>query len=202
MATRAQTEEAAQLAARGLELYGQGRSEEAAATWRRALALDPEQAEARDYLRTAGLEGDPVEAPTAPTAGAAPPADAKALLGEAAELVARGDGREALGLLLAIAGDDDGLEVQATVELLRAHLFERYLQRTGEGGAVPEVRVEAGELLRFNLSSDAGFVLSLVDGTTSVRDLLAVSGMDAFEALQALVRLEEGGLLGWREAAA
>jgi len=200
VATRAQKEEAAQLAARGLELYGQGRSEEAAASWRRALALDPEQADARDYLRTAGQEEAGASPEGVEEAAPAPPAS-EALLREASELVARGDGREALGLLLAIAGDDEGLEVQAMVELLRAHLFERYLERTREGQAVPSVRVEAGELLRFNLSRDAGFVLSLVDGATAVRDLLAVSGMDAFEALQALVRLEEGGLVAWEAEA-
>lgn len=196
-----ETEEALRETARGLELYGQGRAEEAAAAWRRALALDPSQEEARDYLRTAGFgEGAAPGAPTPP-----PPApadegpDTAALLREAAELVARGDGREALGLLLAIAGDDDGLEVQATVEMLRAHLFGRHLAATGGGRAVPAVRLDHAELLRFNLSRDAGFLLSLVDGTTSTRDLLAVSGMDPFDALASLVRLEEGGVLEWIE---
>ena len=182
--------------ARGLELYGQGRPEEAAAAWRRALELDPAQEEARDYLRTAGFDEE--RAATTPAAGGGD-GDAAALLGEAAELVARGDGREALGLLLAIAGDDEGLEVQATVEMLRAHLFARHLVITDEGRAVPAVRLEEGELLRFNLSRDAGFLLSLVDGATSTRDLIAVSGMDPFDALDDLVRLGESGVIEWLE---
>ncbi|MDX1648485.1 MAG: hypothetical protein R3263_01400 [Myxococcota bacterium] len=186
--------------ARGLELYGQGRPEEAAAAWRRALELDPAQEEARDYLRTAGFdeEGPATARAPAPDSGGGD-GDAAALLGEAAELVARGDGREALGLLLAIAGDDEGLEVQATVEMLRAHLFARHLVITDEGRAVPAVRLEEGELLRFNLSRDAGFLLSLVDGATSTRDLIAVSGMDPFDALDDLVRLGESGVIEWLE---
>ena len=192
-----QQQQAAELAARGLELYGQGRSAEAATAWRKALALDPEQAEARDYLRSAGFDPDlPPDAAREPAPSAPVP---DALLREAAELVERGDGREALGLLLAIAGDDGGLEVQAMVELLRAHLFVRHLDATDHGGAVPALRVDSEELLRFNLSRDAGFLLSLVDGATPTRDLVTVSGMDPFAALDALVRLEEGGLLEWLE---
>jgi tetratricopeptide (TPR) repeat protein len=197
-----QIEEAAELAARGLELYGQGRSEEAAAAWRRALELDPSQDEARDYLRSAGFDDGAV--PPAPPREVEAPAGSspEALLAEVAELLARGQGREALGLLLAIAGDDEGLEVQATVDLLRAHLFAKHLAAADGGAAVPTVRVDSGELLRFNLSRDAGFVLSLVDGVTATRDLIALSGMDPFDALDALVGLEAGGLVEWIEVEA
>lgn len=192
------SEEAARLAARGLELYGQGRSEEAAAAWRRALELEPGQEEARDYLRTAGFQDEVPPAAGKPPAGSGAP-DAEALLREAAELVSRGHGREALGLLLAIAGDDEGLELQATVELLRAHLYARQLAALSEGRAVPALKVGPGELLRFNLSRDTGFVLSLVDGTTPARDLIAVSGMDPFDVLDALAGLRDGGLVEWAE---
>lgn len=190
-------DEAARLAAHGLDLYGQGRTEEAAAAWRRALELDPGQAEAHDYLRTAGLESTPP--PPRPAAPAEEAAAAASLLREATDLVARGDGREALGLLLAIAGDDEGLEVQSMVDLLRAHLYAKHLERTGAGRAVPAVRVAPSELLNFNLSRDAGFLISLVDGATPTRDLIAVSGMDPFDALDTLVRMEEGGLVEWLE---
>jgi hypothetical protein len=39
----------------------------------------------------------------------------------------------------------------------------------------------------------------MVDGTTSVADLISVSGMDAFEALHTLSSLMEAGIVEMRD---
>jgi hypothetical protein len=44
--------------------------------------------------------------------------------------------------------------------------------------------------------AEAGFVLSLADGETTVEQLIALSGLDAFEALRILNHLIDAGIAG------
>jgi hypothetical protein len=66
----------------------------------------------------------------------------------------------------------------------------------GETGAVPELLIQPSAITRYQLPADAGFVLSLVDGETTVEQLIALSGMDAFEALRILNDLIDAGIAG------
>jgi hypothetical protein len=45
------------------------------------------------------------------------------------------------------------------------------------------------------LPANAGFVLSMVDGSTSVNEILALSGMDPFEAVRVVNKLLEVGIV-------
>ena len=58
------------------------------------------------------------------------------------------------------------------------------------------VEMAAEDLMKFNLPSGAGFLLSRIDGLTPVEDLVAVSGMDPFEAVHTLGRLLEADIVG------
>ena len=49
--------------------------------------------------------------------------------------------------------------------------------------------------MKFNLPTTAGFVLSLVDGSTSVNDLMSLSGLDAFDTLRILTGLIDAGIV-------
>jgi hypothetical protein len=89
----------------------------------------------------------------------------------------------------------EDLDVQAMLELVRAHLYAKYREHTRQGAGRPRVRVGSDQLLRFNLPPDAGFVLSLVDGHTRVDELVTVSGMDPFDVLHLLGRLETAGIV-------
>ena len=178
-------ERIARLLAEGLELFGEDRIEQAAIRWREVLSLDPEQREARDYLESAGLAGSPEASLASRTLGARGLAQAAA-----------GEAEEALLLLRSAAeATPDALELQAALELVRAHLFATYRERTRQGTGRPRIRVGAGELLRFNLPPDAGFVLSMVDGHTRVDELVTVTGMDPFDVLHLLGRLEAAGIV-------
>lgn len=173
------------LMARGLDLYGLGQVREATDCWRRVLALDPGHAEARDFLQTAAGE---VEAP-APTAG-------DAVLEEAVGLLRRGELAEGLDLLESLVGQEPGrLEVQAFVELARAALLRVYRQNVGNGGRVPRVRIPPDQVMKYNLPASAGFLLSLIDGRTSVDELLALSGMDPFDVLRGVSNLLDAGIV-------
>ena len=183
-------DEIRRLMARGLDLYALGQIEEATACWRQVLGLDPHHAEARDYLQAAGGDGE------APAPGPRP-ARSGGLLAEATGLLRGGALREGLDLLESLVrAEPRNLEAQALLELARGALLRVYRQRVGSGDAVPRVRISTAEVMKYNLPAAAGFLLSAIDGRISVDELVAVSGMDPFDALRALANLLDAGIVG------
>ena len=67
------------------------------------------------------------------------------------------------------------------------------------GVSAPRVIMTPDQIMRFNLPADAGFVLSMMDGRTGVNDIVALSGMDPFEAMRLVHKLCAAGIV---EAAA
>jgi tetratricopeptide (TPR) repeat protein len=175
-------ERIARLLAEGLELFGEDRVEQAIACWREVLALDPQHREARDYLESAG-------------ASIAKP-EQRASVAQALALAEQGDGDGALTLLRAALGRaPHDLEAQAAFDLVRAHLFASYRARAGSGSGRPRLKVGADRLLRFDLPPEAGFLLSMLDGRTRIEELMTVGGLDPFEVLHLLARLEKAGIV-------
>ena len=175
-------ESVARLLAEGLEHFGRDRVDRAIACWRQVLELDPTQQEARDYLESAGVS----------------PAAAGESRARLAAALARADGgepEEALRLLReATAGAPDDLEAQAAFDLVRATLHLGYRRRMAES-ARPRLCVEPEQLMRLDLAPEAGFLLSLVDGRTRIEELMTVSGLDPFDVLHLLARLESAGVV-------
>ena len=60
----------------------------------------------------------------------------------------------------------------------------------------PQLRLDPASIARYNLSANAGFLLSRLDGSTSVDELVSLSGMDAFETLRILNRLIDAEIIG------
>lgn len=174
----------------GLECYGTGDIAQAFLYWREVLQLDPGNEEALDYMRDADRR-------TRPRSEA--PGDAgTSLVADARRLVRTQDDEAALELLTS-APAAAGLECEAMIELLRARLFQRYRVGLGDSNRVPRlVEDVATDLHSRNLPTSAGFLLSMIDGHTPLRDLISVSGMDRFEALRSLHRMVETGLVEWR----
>ncbi len=175
----------------GLDHYAMGDDARAIGCWQQVLALDPDHAEAQDYLRTATDEGgeDPVETGEAAPAG-------HSLLQDALGLLRSGEAGEALELLETLAREDPGnLAVQGPIELARAELLDRYRGRLCDGIAVPQLKIAPDELIKFNLPADAGFVLSNIDGSNAVNDLVEVSGLNPFEVLRTCCRLIDAGII-------
>jgi len=185
----------------GLDHYAEGREEEARACWSEVLFLAPDNVEARDYLQTL----DDAE-PKAEDAGgghgasgrdaSGPAAGSESLVADALKLMRAGDLEPALELLeLASRHGGDRLEVQGYLDLVRSRLLSRYRERVGGMQAVPVVQLAAPDLRKFNLPAPAGFLLSLVDGRTSVEELVSLSGLDPFETLRTLSGLLEAGIV-------
>ncbi len=179
----------ARLMAEGLDHYGNDLVDDAVRCWREVLTLDPRHQVALDYLDAAGYatQAEPVAAASVPQLSR---------VDTALDHMAAGEWMEAHEALSSHAKESPSdLEGQARLDLLRSHLHARHRMRVGDGHGVPAVRMGPDEVLRFNLPANAGFVLSMIDGHTCVSDLLALTGMDPFDALHVFTRLIDAGIV-------
>ena len=175
-------ERVARLLAEGLEHFGEDRVEQAISCWRGVLELDPSQREAHDYLESAGVS-------------LAAPGDGRARLAAALARAAAGAAEEVLALLVeSTACAPDDLEAQAALDLVRAQLYLRHRQRMA-AAARPRLCVAPDQLMSLDLAPEAGFLLSLLDGRTRIEELVTVSGLDPFDVLHLLARLEQAGVV-------
>lgn len=178
----------ARLLQEGLDHYGEGRADEAGRCWGEVLFLDPESREARDYMESlegeGGFEGERTQG-----AGSSIAADALQLMHE-------GHLEASLELFETLTRrESDPLEVHGYLEMVRSKLLDQYREQVGGLDAVPRVELAGPELMHINLPSTTGFLLSLVDGSTSVHDLISLSGMDAFDTLRVLNGLVDAGVV-------
>ena len=174
----------------GLIHYGEGRMDEACDCWREVLRLEPGHPEALDYMRSAGFDAGEIE--LSEVVGEAD----VSLLAEALELFRRGESQESLEMFETLARENPHrMEIQGYLELVRSHLFEYFRERAPDPSTVLKVAITPKEMMRFNLPANAGFVLSMVDGSTSVNEILALSGMDPFEAVRVVNKLLEVGIV-------
>lgn len=188
--TQVNEEKVSSLLQQGLELYGTGDVAQAFLFWNEALRLDPGNEEALDYMRDADRRtkprGDIIEAPMA------------SIVEDARRLVHAANPEAALELLTS-APAAGCLEGEAMIELLRANLFQGYQVVLGDLERVPRLAGSGDDLQGQNLPPSAGFLLSMVDGLTPFSDLISVSGMDRFEAMRSICRMQEAGILEWDE---
>lgn len=90
-------------------------------------------------------------------------------------------------------GDAEAAQVAARS---RERLVHFHLSRLGGPGAVLGLKVAGAEVRWLGLDHRAGFLLSLVDGTTTVDEIVDLSGMPRHEALRLLAELRDGGAIG------
>lgn len=181
--------EVAERVREGLESYGHGDVSAAIQAWREALAIDPSDEQARDYLATADRRKRPRPSQK--------PGDeaAWALLREARVLLGEKEFAAAWNLLSARNNEEAPLEYELVGDLLRVQLFRSYRGELGPLSRVPRLAGGAAALEGFNLPPAAGFLVSQMDGHTSIEDLLTLSGLDPFEVLHAVKGLREAGLV-------
>lgn len=113
---------------------------------------------------------------------------------EMLERFALGDFSGALRAAEIVLGRDENdaqaIECAARCRDQLAHL---YLSRLGGGRRRLEVAVKATDVRWLGIDHRAGFLLSNIDGTTTLDDVVDVSGMPRHEALKLLVELFEAG---------
>lgn len=136
--------------------------------------------------------GDALDLVNSRTAPSEPPTKAPAAdpLLDIRDRYALGDFTGALALaedLLAEHPDDT--EAQRYAQSCRDILIQMYAARLGSTAQVPRVIVSPEEIRWLTLDHRAGFLLSCIDGRSSIEEILDVSGMPALEALRILYTL-------------
>lgn len=90
-----------------------------------------------------------------------------------------------------LVSDSADLEAQRYATSCRDVLTQMYLSRLGGLDQVINVVLPPEELRWLNLDHRAGFLLSLVDGASTIEELLDISGMPRLDALRILATLRE-----------
>ncbi len=107
---------------------------------------------------------------------------------ERAKMLRRLEAKDYMGALIlaeslgAIAPNDE--EVHRCAEECRAKLTEMYIGKLGERCHVLRVRMDAGELQHMALDHRAGFLISCIDGASSLDEVLDMSGMPALDTVR------------------
>lgn len=134
----------------------------------------------------------------APPVGAAA-AEAPPTVQEMNDRVALGDYTGALDIAeRLIAADPAHAEANAVAESCRGVLKKMYVARIGPMDRVPIVMVPRDQLRWLSIDHRAGFVLSLIDGVSSLEMLLDVSGMPELDALRILSDLAQQRIISFR----
>ncbi len=111
-------------------------------------------------------------------------------LAELRERYALGDFSGALTIAEGILEDDAGNgDVQRYAESCRDVLLQMYTARLGALDQVPTVAVPQEQLRWLTLDHRAGFLLSHVDGVSSLEEILDISGMAHLEAMRIIYDL-------------
>ena len=97
-----------------------------------------------------------------------------------------------------LAGDPGHPEANAVADNCRGVLKKMYIARIGPMDRVPIVMVPRDQLRWLSIDHRAGFVLSLIDGVSSLEMLLDVSGMPELDALRILSDLAQQRIISFR----
>lgn len=147
--------------------------------------------------KPSGIRGDYDDIVDAPAASVNVEAEPSAR--EMNDRISLGDYSGALDIaekLLAIDPSDVG--VRACAETCRSVLRQMYSARLGPLDRVPVVMVPRDQFRWLSIDHRAGFVLSLIDGVSTLEMLLDVSGMPELDALRILSDLAQQRIISFR----
>lgn len=185
-------QEIARLLREGLDHYGEGDADAAVHAWNAVLALDPDNADARDYIDSvdAGADEEPSEDIVLLDAELTLLEAAVGLLADAREV----DALAVLGSAMESAEGELDLETLAVYELVRARLLPIY--RAGfRADVTPRATGGAVQLEALGLPPAALALHAACDGKTAIEGLSAATGLDCFETFHQLSVLVDTGLV-------
>jgi hypothetical protein len=136
----------------------------------------------------------PEPSPPPPVSKKAPPTEE-----EMNDRISVGDYSGALEIAEAILAENPGhVAAKATADNCRTVLRKMYAARIGPLGRVPSVAVARDQLRWLSIDHKAGFVLSLVDGVSSLEMIIDVSGMPELDTLRILSELVQQRIISLR----
>lgn len=161
-------------------------------------ATSPPPPMARELLESAFADEPPAtkQVPAVPEAGAARNEPTEH---EMNERVALGDYTGALDVAERLLEREPAHpSALACAEACRGVLRKMYTARIGPLDRVPQVMVPRDQLRWLTIDHRAGFVLSLIDGVSSLEMILDVSGMPELDALRILADLAQQRIISFR----
>jgi hypothetical protein len=160
------------------------------ATTRSPLTAEPKR-EPRDLLLELDLSDVARSGPPPPVLMPSPAASGRdAEISEMKDRYAMGDFTGALVVaegLMEVNPDDS--DAQRYAQSCRDVLMQMYSARLGALSQRVRVAVPGDQIRWLSLDHRAGFVLSLIDGSSTVEELLDISGMNRLDALRILYTL-------------
>jgi hypothetical protein len=118
------------------------------------------------------------------------------LVGEMEELYALDDLTGALRFAELILGrEPDNMQARQCAQNCRQRLVQLYASKIGDLSGVPVQALSENQMRWLGLDHRSGFLLSRVDGLSTIDEVLDVCGMPRLEALKTLVDLLERGAI-------
>jgi hypothetical protein len=118
------------------------------------------------------------------------------LVGEMEELYALDDLTGALRFAELILGrEPDNMQARQCAQNCRQRLVQLYASKIGDLSGVPVQALSENQMRWLGLDHRSGFLLSRVDGLSTIEEVLDVCGMPRLEALKTLVDLLERGAI-------
>jgi hypothetical protein len=113
------------------------------------------------------------------------------------EMFSAGEFEAALGAALEILRTNPGAETAKDyAESCRSEIRSALISRLTSLQYIPRVAIPVHEIPRATLDHRTGFLLSRVDGWSTVEDVLDISGMEPIDALRILCHLLDEGIIG------
>lgn len=152
----------------------------------------------KDYLEIANRSAGPA------TKRRRPPADTpQSLMAAAKELIKSGDPEGALTILEKVSsatGRDP--EMNALIQVAEEHFIERAYRHYLPPNKIPVLRRPVESLTGFDLSPEEVFLVSRVNGSWDLRSIISISPLREVDALRALKKLRERGIIDLIDAQA
>ena len=170
----------------GLDSFGQGDFVAAQKMWKKVLETDPGNELAMDYIRSIEEE--------------VPFEDKKViyreLLEEAIGLIGKNQFDPAYELLQMIMHENpDDEKAQKFLDTTKGLLLKDYLNEVGDTGSAVTMKKSMEEIMKINLTKESAYIISMIDGNSSVDELLALSGIDRFLFMRNLTMLLRNGII-------
>jgi len=142
--------------------------------------------------------------PQRPVQKVRPPADTpQSLMSAAKELIRTGDAEGALIILeKARAAAGKNPEINALIQVAEEHFMERAYRHYLPPNRIPVLKKPLESLMNQDLSPEEVFLVSRVNGSWDLKSIISISPLREVEALRALKKLRERGIIDLVEAQA
>jgi hypothetical protein len=131
----------------------------------------------------------------APRAAQKPADTVAAILEAARELIKTGDSEGALVLLEKVGSGASNPELNALRQVAEEHFIERAYRHYLPPQKIPVLKKPLESLVSLDLSPEEGFLVSRVNGSWDLRSIISISPLREIDALRALKRLREKGII-------